>query len=135
MEIKITKFLSQCCMRDYSASAAELGDDAGKITWQAAQDDAPDWHFLQENDAFDTFRVFVRASGGWSADEVAEMSDATLEALCLQWIAGDVREAGLDDGRHDDDSAWEQYEEDAEAGRVSGRIFRADGEVYWYCGE
>ena len=37
-------------------------------------------------------RDFARSSGGWSADEIAAWPDEELNALFLQWVAGDTRE-------------------------------------------
>jgi hypothetical protein len=97
-EIDITDFLAKSCMRDYSASVAEIGIDAGPSTWRASCDDAPDWQFLDTDDKREEFRAFVLASGGWGRDEIAAWSDDELQALCLQWIASDVRECSLDSG-------------------------------------
>ena len=42
MEIDITDFFKNAAPMDYSASAVEIGRDAGAHTWRAAMDDADD---------------------------------------------------------------------------------------------
>jgi hypothetical protein len=126
-EIDVTAFLATECMRDYSASIAELGPSAGADTWRASRDAASDWNFLPDDDTLEEFRAFIRSSGGWSDDEIRAMSDAHLRALCLQWIAGDAREC-FNDGPID----WAHYESMVNSGRISGRFYRADdGAIFW----
>lgn len=72
----------------------------------------------------EAFRDFVRESGGWNDAEIAAWSDEELNALCLQWIAVDVREAFGDEEFESWD--WEAYRADSEAGRVSSRLFIAE---------
>lgn len=134
MEIDISKFFAhaQGCARDYSASQAELGPSAGADTWRAACDDVTDWPLLDSAEKLQAMREFVRSSGGWDDEEVAAMSDAHLGALLLQWVAGDMRVAGLSCASPD----WAEYEQHANNGQCSGNIFRADdGMVCFYLGE
>lgn len=132
MELDITEFFHEACPRDYSASAAEIGQDAGRITWRAACADAPDYaNLLDTEEKREAFRGFVLDSGGWSAEEIAAWSDTELVALLMQWISGDIREAGLDVETPD----WSAYQEGCEASRYASRIFggpmSADGRVYF----
>lgn len=130
MELDITDFFLSANPRYYSASAAELGDDAGRITWENAVDAADEWILLKDEETRQAFRDFVREFGAWSDDEISAWSDVELNALCLQFISGDIRESGLADG-----GTWEQYAVDAESGRVSSRLFRDDaGRVYFDIG-
>jgi hypothetical protein len=46
MQINITRFFNDAAPMDYSASVAEIGQNAGKDTWRAACDDASDWNML-----------------------------------------------------------------------------------------
>lgn len=126
-EINITRFFNEACARDYSASVAEIGTSAGADTWRAAMDDADNYAFITEENR-DDFKSFVRESGGWSDDEISTWSDTELNALFIQWVAGDMREASLDIPVPD----WEQYRLDSEAGQVAGRIFKNDGEKTIY---
>jgi hypothetical protein len=131
MELNITEFFNTARPAYYSASAAELGDDAGRITWANATDAAETWaDWLDTEDKREEFRAHVRGFGGWSEEEIAAWSDVELTALLIQMVSGDIRESGLQDG-----TSWEEYEADAQAGRVSGSMFRGnDGEVFYYVG-
>ena len=131
MELDITTFVMQAAPMDYSASVAEIGANAGRDTWNAACEDSEDYMILDSEDKREAFRSFVRSSGGWTADEIAAWSDNELNALCIQWIAGDMREADMSSDWTD--AQWAEYESD-ESNR--GRIYRGDdGNVYFYCGE
>ena len=135
MEINISQFFNTVNPMDLSASAAEMGDNASRITWQAsidsAQDDPP--LILQEYEEKDAFRMFVRESGGWTWAEIEAWTDEELEALCRQWIAGDMREpVGFELGPDTTSEQWEDYQQQTEEGNASGRIFKGDnGEVWW----
>ena len=131
MELDITEFFNNACPSYYSASRAELGDDAGRITWENSVDAADQWAaWLDTGDKREEFRAYVRTFGAWDAAEIAAWTDAELTALLIQLIAGDIRESGLQDG-----TSWAEYEADAEAGRMSGNLFRAeDGRVFYYIG-
>ena len=131
MELDITTFVMQAAPMDYSASVAEIGANAGRDTWNAACEDSEDYMILDNEDKREAFRSFVRSSGGWDANEIAAWSDNELNALCIQWIAGDMREADMSSDWTD--AQWAEYESD-ESNR--GRIYRGDdGKVYFYCGE
>lgn len=117
---------------DLCNNRATLGDDAARLTWQAsvetAREIAPP--LLDCEAKREAFRDFVRDSGGWTRDEIAAWSDEELNALLLQWIAGDIREAFSDADPSEWD--WAEYQNDAEQGRIAGRIFRADdGRVFF----
>jgi hypothetical protein len=130
MEIDITEFFRNAAPRDYSASAAELGQDAGRITWNHAIEDSPDYMLIDSDEKREAFRAFVDGFGAWSAEEIAAWSDIELNALCLQWIAGDMREGGMRADWSADD--WKEYESDDS---ISHNIFLADdGKVYFYIG-
>lgn len=128
MHINITRFFSEAAPMDYSASVAEIGQAAGPVTWAAASKDAAYWNPLDTGDKLNQFRKFVRSSGGWNDTEVAAFTEQELNALCIQWIAGDIREAGIDTAAPD----WPAYYEAAEAGQVSSRLCEGDdGEIYF----
>ena len=128
LEINITAFLAVECMRDYSASIAEIGITAGADTWRASLENAPEWNFLKTPETIEEFKSFVIESGGWDEEEVSLMTDCHLQALCLQWIAGDARDCGADVSSPD----WGAIREAQESGRVSSSIGPGDGgQVYW----
>ena len=135
MELEITRFWNAAAFRDYSASAAEIGADAGRATWGAACDDSDDYpELLATDEAREAFRAFVRDSGGWTHDEINAWSDSELRALLIQWISGDAREA-FPHARTAADVTpehWAEYESDDSA---CHRLFRADdGRVFFYIG-
>ena len=119
MEINITKFFNNAAPMDYSASIAEIGDDAGPATWRAANEDSEDYFMLDTDEKRDAFRNHVKGFGAWSDDEIAVWSDIELNALFIQMVSGDMREGGLDERPVD----WEAYKEQCEQGNCSGNIY------------
>jgi hypothetical protein len=119
MEINISTLVNaQFNPMDYSASQAELGLDAGKITWANAQQAR--YNLLDTPEKLEAMREWARATGAWSEAEIAEMD---LEALFVQLVAAEVRDkGGLD---------WPAYYELAERGQVSGSLFEDAGAVYY----
>lgn len=132
LAIDVTEFLATECMRDYSASAAELGQDAGSITWSANLEHVRDeWKPLQPEN-MDDFRAFVASAGAWSDDEMDAWPADEWQALCLQWIAGDARECGIDKPGVD----WQAVRKLQEGGQCPSSIYRDDsGRVWWECAE
>lgn len=134
MEINITRFFNEAAPMDYSASVAEIGNNAGADTWRAACEDAPDWNLLDTDEKREAFKDHIRGFGAWGDDEIAAWSDTELNALFMQLVAGDMREADLHPDMTGDE--WKEYERRAQAGSVSGNIFggplSADGEVYYF---
>ena len=117
---------------DCSNSVANLGQDAGELTWRASQRFAP--ALVLSEGQKEAFRDFVRSSGGWTRDEIEALPDAELTALCVQWISGDVRE-GFGDDLPDDPAEWdwEDYDEQAERGSVPSTLYLHDGNLFWSC--
>lgn len=134
MELDITRFFTEACPMDYSASAAELGQDAGKITWSAAVEDAAEYSILPDDAARDAFRDHVKGFGAWDDDEIAAWSNDELNALCMQMIAGDIRDVRRD--MEPDNWDWTEYYRLSEKGQISGRMCQGDdGRVYYYLGD
>lgn len=119
---------------DLSNNRATLGDDAGKLTWNASVETAKEVESLIPTPEHkEAFRDFVKDFGAWSEEAIAAWSDTELDALLLQWIAGDIREAFGDADFADWD--WAQYQTDAEVGRISSRLFKTDdGHVFFSIG-
>ena len=143
MEIKITHLVERKDdMIYYSASRMELGDDAGQVTWENAIGnccpDNPDSDgiLLTTPDQIQEVKDYFGSFGAWDDEEREAWTDQEVNALLLQSIAGDVREAG--------DSLTENYAaytEQVESGSISGRIYRCDvkgsenfGEWFYYVG-
>jgi hypothetical protein len=93
MELEITH-LAESYAPEFSGSAAELGDNAGQITWanNIESVNLVRRPLLDTDEKKEAFRDFVKDSGGWTREEIDEWSDTELNALCHQWIMGDVRE-------------------------------------------
>ena len=119
---------------DCSNSCANLGQNAGKLTWQASQR-AASALVLSEGQK-DAFRDFVRSSGGWSDEETAAFSDADLTTLCVQWVSGDIRE-GFGDDLPDDPAEWDwvEYLHMADNGSVPPTLYLHDGKLFWSCAQ
>ena len=113
---------------------ASLGPNAGKLTWQASQRAASSL-ILTEGQK-ESFRDWVRSAGAWSDEEIASWSDAELTALCVQWVAGDIRE-GFGDDLTDDPAEWDwvEYLHMADNGSVSSTLYLRDGKLFWSCAQ
>ena len=89
-EINITRFYNEAAPKDYSASVADIGNNAGMDTWRAALDDAPDYNKR------DAFRAHVKGFGAWTDEEIAAWDDTALNALFIQFVSGDMRNGNTD---------------------------------------
>jgi hypothetical protein len=127
MEIDITDFVRTCEPFDFSRSAAEAGDRASPDSWNNAKREAAETPLLTTEGQLNAMRQWVKESGGWDKAEREAMTDEDLNAMFLQLVSGDMREAGMDDVDLGDFD-WDAYYERAEAGRISGNIFRGDVE-------
>lgn len=133
MEINITRFFNEACPRDYSASVAEIGKDAGIATWSAACEDSADYMMLDTEEKREAYRDHARGYGGWEDEEIASWSDVELNALFIQDISAELREF-----RELANSDWKEWEALCEAGTCSGRLFGGpfsiSGEVFFDVG-
>lgn len=130
MEIDISKFFNEAAPMDYSASVAEIGANAGAATWQAAKDAAGEFLLIDTPEKRAAFDSWAREFGAWDDDELAAHSAAEANALFLQFVAGDMREADIGPDSTPDD--WKEYEMRQHRGEVSSYIFRADdGRVFF----
>lgn len=129
-QLEITEFFNNAAPMDYSASVAEIGANAGADTWRAACDDSSDYPLLRDDSTLEAFREFVIASSGWSESEVHGFTATELNALAIQWVAGDMRECDI--GPDSSPADWAEYESRASEGIVPSRIWRNDdGRVYF----
>jgi hypothetical protein len=130
MDLNITRFFNEACPKDYSASQAEIGDNAAMHTWNAACDDFGEYPLLDNDEKRNAFRRFVRESGGWTEEEIVAWSNRELNALCIQWVSGDIREF-----RELAFGDWDEWRALCEAGTCSGRLYggplSADGQIYF----
>ncbi len=142
MELDITRFVAETDAFQFSASAAELGQDAGRITWNNARDEARDAPLLATADQIEQAREWFKSFGAWDDDERAAWDADDINALLIQFISGDLREleslCAADNGGID----WECARELSEAGTIGGRIYRGDvpgsdglGRIFFYLGD
>lgn len=131
MEINITKFFNESSPFDYSASRAELGQNAGLITWNHAKEDSQEYNLLNTAEKRDYFKTHIRGFGAWDDDEINAWNNDELNALFMQIISGDIRESNLQESNND----WEEYQAMSEAGQISGNLFKGtDEEIYYILG-
>ena len=100
-----------------SGSAAELGPDAGRITWQNCLSLSDNISLVTEENAAE-LRDYFAGYGAWDADEIAAWTLQELNALCLQEAASNVR-----DFEDYCESDWQRYYSEAESGSISGQLY------------
>lgn len=138
MEINITHILTGEDLPDYSCSVAEAGETAGIDSWIRATNNAmrllPASAVITNpynpgqpatEDDFDTACAeYIKPFGAWDDEEIEAMGVTGRRALILQMIAGDAREAGIEDPESLTDAEWAEYEARATDGQCSSSIFR-----------
>jgi hypothetical protein len=130
MELNISSFFATVTPRELSSSVAESGPCAGALTWSASCKASMHHPMLDDDEKRDAFRAWVEQSGGWTAEQIAAWTDTELNALLLQWIAGDLREMGVDDDTAGID--WADVGRGQSEGKYPSNIFRGDdGLVYF----
>ena len=135
MEINITSLLTEDLFQ-FSHSQAEGGENAGRNTWNAAKGEAATAPLLSTPEQLQSLRDYVRGFGAWDAEEIEAWDEVECNALFLQLVAAETREAGwdsLDEAEGEEGSLVNSRTgERAEA----GRIYRGDdGNLYFYLGE
>lgn len=128
LEIDVS-FLLETEASQFSASQAELGPNAGKITWANACE-ACHLINLTPEEILEA-KKYIKTWGAWEHDEIDNWSEDETKALIVQYAAGDYREAesvAWDDTNWCID--WEEYEREAQRGRISGNLFMHDGKLY-----
>ena len=138
MNIDITSLLEMDCF-NLSHSAAEGGQDAGRNTWNASKAAAAEMRppLLDTDEKLEAMRVFAKSSGGWIREEIGEWSADEINALFLQWVAGDVRQCPAVEGGADslEEIDWQEYEEQAQAGQIPSNLSKGDdGKIWFYLG-
>lgn len=137
MQLDITDYVSSTDHCLVSASVAELGANAGRITWQNAMEESKGAKILESDDAINTARDWLEGFGAWSRDELDSMTSEEVRALILQFISGDIREAeSLAPGDGAGGIDWEAYGDLASHGTCPGRCYLGDDDrVYFYLGD
>ena len=76
-------------------------------------------------------KEFFAGFGAWEREEIAAWTDSELDALILQFAAGDLREAqALCPGDGVAGINWQAAEELAQEGTIGGRLYAHDGALY-----
>ena len=131
MDIDVTDFLASTDCDMLSGSVAELGPNAGQITWTNSIEASKGFNPLPDGDALQEFREWLKPWGAWDDAEIAAMSDEHLRALCVQWIASDWREC-FEWPEHVDGPDWEFDESMASDGQCPSSFYRNDvGRISW----
>ena len=129
MEIDITSFFENAEPWKFSHSIAEGGPSAGSDTWRAALSEAAEAPLLKTPEALDALRGWARSSGGWEKDEIDAWGADECNALFIQLVSGDMREAGIDE-QAIENVDWAAYEKFCE--NQGGAIYRGDdGRIYY----
>ena len=68
LELDITEFFNNAAPMDYSASVAEIGQNAGKDTWSAAIEDSADYPILDNEEKREAFREYIAMFGAWDSE-------------------------------------------------------------------
>lgn len=138
LELDITEFFKTEDSYNFSASAFEMGQDAGKITWNNSKNEAKNYlHWLKEKtyngeSARDCIIEYFSGMGFSESDEMQSWSDSEIIALLIQDISANIREAGLDLD-HWSEIDWQAYEKGVEKGQYSGNIFYVpETEKFYY---
>ena len=132
MEINITRFFKEADHFEYSASCAGRGQNAGQETWANAKAEASRKPLLTTPEKLSAAEDFFRGFGAWSREELAAFSSEELNALLIQFVSGDIREAESLCPDSNGNVDWTEYQKLSERGTTSGRFYRGnDGEVYF----
>jgi hypothetical protein len=93
LELDITDFVAHEDPRRYSASQAELGPDAGAITWANAVEAAQRYPYITaDGPAHDAFQAYLAGTGAWTRSELLLMTHAQATARLIQCIAHALRD-------------------------------------------
>lgn len=135
MEININRLVTDLDPCELSGSIAERGANAGPETWRNSVDAAKRQRLLKPEQR-QAARDFFAGFGAWSDEEIAAWSNTELDALVLQYAAGDLREAqGVAPGDGVGDVDWTEAERLAEANTLAGNLFVHEGELWIYIGD
>ena len=134
MEIKITDFVKNYLLTgdasDFSCSQAERGSYAGKGSYQHAVDTTEEFSVVNDTTR-EAIQKYLKTFGAWDIEEIQAWTDAELNGVCLQLIAGDFKEW---EEHQDSEEDKEHYNEN-----LGGHLITADdsvdGEWYYYFGE
>lgn len=135
MEIDITALAEEGDLFEFSASAAERGQNAGPETWANAKEEAKSSPLLTSEDQLNAWRDYTRGFGAWEDSEIDAWTPIECNALFIQFVSGDLRTAQeLCPGDGPGDIDWEAYQKLSEDGTCSGNIYASDDQVFAHVG-
>lgn len=136
MEINITKLFDDAAgdRGRYSASCAELGQNAGQITWNNAEACAGEHtEILDTGKKRQAAREHFASFGAWEHEEIMNWSNVELTALIVQLVMGDLREL---EAYTDECEPREILRATEDNQDVGGHLFiGTDNEIYYYLGD
>jgi len=136
MEINVSCLIDDVDPRELSTSVAESGPNAGPDSWAAAKAAATAAPLLTDAQRAEA-RAFFKGFGAWEDDEIAAWTAEEVDALVLQYCAGDLR--ALQDLAPGDGVAsidWAEAEALSDAGTCAGYLYATEaGELFAYIGE
>ena len=127
LEIDVS-FLLETDASNFSASQAELGPNAGKITWANACE-ACHLINLTPEEILEA-KEYIKTWGAWEHDEIDSWSEDETKALIVQSAAGDYRETEYDLRDEEGNVDWDEYEAAAQNGSISGNLFMHGEKLY-----
>jgi len=144
MELNVTKIVAAHLDENppawlCSGSMAELGNDAGRVTWNNSGDLADRLPgFLETETELQEVRDNIKEYGAWDAEEIAAFTPRDLRAFIVQEVMAEIRH--LENSDIDlEDFTEEEFREAAE--NEGGRLFRGDvpespgfGDWFFYVG-
>jgi len=131
-EIDVSCLIKDVNAFELSASQLEKGKNAGAETWANAKQAATE-HGLD----LDVPRVknWFAEFGAWDEEEIASWNKQEVDALVLQYAAGDLRDAqDLCAGKGLAGVNWKKAEKLSQQGSISGNLFPHNGKLYLQIG-
>lgn len=126
-EFNVSRLVDSEDCGQLSGSAAELGENAGRITWQNCLDLSSDIVLVTEENAAE-LRDYFAGYGAWDREEIAAWTLQELNALCIQEAASNIRE--FEDYCESD---WQLYYSKAESGSISGQLYHDEKTGRTFC--
>jgi hypothetical protein len=115
-----------------SNSVANLGDNAGQITWDNSLDAATEYPLVNDDNR-DEVIGWLKSWGAWSEGDLMQWNNQSLSALVWQFAASDFRdhwEDYISDFNETDFDNLEEYDWDSITNEDS-QIFCNDGKFYF----
>lgn len=122
MELDVTPlFADKLESWTISNSVWNLGDNAGRITWQNALA-AAEKYPLANKENQEELRSYFKSFGAWEASEIDDWTLQVLSAVCWQMAAADCNEN------------WIDLEEIPEESPENSQIYHREGKFFMYFG-